>query len=141
MHDSGRTANLLGAAALAVTDGTLAVAPSAAGTSVSGSAALVTLLDAPTLSVTDLGRRIGLSRPAAARMVDSLEAAGLVLRPSAGRSVALRLIGDGTRAAEGVLRSRVDAQGHGGRGRSGPWPRCCAARSLPSLRPELSHSW
>lgn len=115
MHDSGRTANLLGAAALAVTDGTLAVAPSAAGTSVSGSAALVTLLDAPTLSVTDLGRRIGLSQPAAARMVDSLEAAGLVLRPSAGRSVALRLIGDGTRAAEGVLRSRVDAQGHGGR--------------------------
>ncbi|MFC7743116.1 MarR family transcriptional regulator [Nocardiopsis composta] len=82
MHDSHRTANLLGATALAVNDVALAGATKAAGVSASGAAALVTLSAAPGLSVTELGRRVGLTQSAAARMVDSLENAGLVERRS-----------------------------------------------------------
>lgn len=106
MHDSARAANLLGAAALAVADGVLREATKASDVSASGSAALVTLLVAPGLSVTELGRRIGLSQPAAARMMDSLRQARLVRRSSAGRSVALRLTEDGERAARRVLAAR-----------------------------------
>lgn len=106
MHDSARTANLLGATALAVADALVTRVSAVAGTSPSGSAALVTLLNAPGLSTTELGRRIGLSQPAAARMVDSLLAAGLVSRQKAGRSVALRLTGPGAAAARSVLAER-----------------------------------
>lgn len=76
MHEAARTANLLGATALAVTDLALAGVARAAGTSTSGAAALVVLVASPGLSVTELGRRVGLSQPAAARMVDSLQAGG-----------------------------------------------------------------
>jgi MarR family transcriptional repressor of emrRAB len=85
MHDSGRTANLLGATALAVADVALAGVIGAAGVSASGAAALVVLSAFHHLSVTDLGRRVDLTQFAAARMVDSLEADGLVQRrPSLG---------------------------------------------------------
>jgi DNA-binding MarR family transcriptional regulator len=80
MHTSDRTANLLGATALAVTDLTVGGATRAVNVSPSGAAALISLAAYPGLSVTELGRRVGLSQPAAARMVDSLEADGLVER-------------------------------------------------------------
>ncbi|MGH3368275.1 MAG: MarR family transcriptional regulator, partial [Nocardioidaceae bacterium] len=73
MHDTTRTANLLGAASLGVADLMLEGATAPAGVGASGSAALVMLAHAPGLSVTELGRRIGLSQPAAARMVGALE--------------------------------------------------------------------
>ncbi len=75
-----RTVNLLGATALAVTDLTLGGATAALNVSTSGAAALVSLSAHPGLSVTELGRRVGLTQSAAARMVDSLEAQGLVER-------------------------------------------------------------
>jgi MarR family transcriptional repressor of emrRAB len=117
MHESARTANLLGAAALAVADLALADATAAAGTSTSGAAALVVLAAAPGLGVTELGRRVGLSQSAAARMVDSLEAAELVRRqPVSGRSVRVELTPAGRTAADdllagrgAVLRDAVDA--------------------------------
>jgi MarR family transcriptional repressor of emrRAB len=71
MHDSGRTANLLCATALAVADVALAGVIGAAGVSASGAAALVVLSAFHHLSVTDLGRRVDLTQFAAARMVDS----------------------------------------------------------------------
>jgi MarR family transcriptional repressor of emrRAB len=80
MHDEDRTANLLGAAALALTDLMLTGATAAACTSASGAAALVVLSADPGLSVTELGRRVGLTQSAAARMVESLEHRGLVER-------------------------------------------------------------
>jgi DNA-binding IclR family transcriptional regulator len=50
------------------------------------------LADAPDLGVTGLGRRVGLSQPAAARMLDTLAAAGLARRtPGPGRTVPVRL--------------------------------------------------
>lgn len=105
MHD--RTANLLGAAALAVSDLLLRGATAAASVSESGAAALVVLAHDPGLSVTELGRRVGLSQPAAARMVDSLQSRGLVeRRPTLGRWVAVLPTGDGQRAAREILGSR-----------------------------------
>ena len=80
MHDEQRLANLLGATALALVDLTLGEATKAAGVSSSSAAALVSLAARPGVSVTELGRRVGLTQPAAARMVDSLEADGLVER-------------------------------------------------------------
>ncbi|QPP05652.1 MarR family transcriptional regulator [Streptomyces bathyalis] len=107
MHDTNRTANLLGATALAVTDLALTGATKAAGTSTSGSAALVVLSASPGLSVTELGRRVGLSQPAAARMVDSLESAGLVeRRPGPGRWVSVTPTAAGARTARTMLAAR-----------------------------------
>jgi DNA-binding MarR family transcriptional regulator len=107
MHDVVRTANLLGATGLAVRDLALTGATRAAGVSESASAALVVLSWSPDLSVTELGRRVGLSQPAAARMVDSLVAAELVRRRTGpGRAVAVRLTAKGRRAVRRLLTSR-----------------------------------
>lgn len=112
MHDTARIANLLGAAGLAVRDLALTGATKAAGVSESAAAAMVVLSWSPGLSVTELGRRIGLSQPAAARMVDSLVVADLVRRsPGSGRSVAIRLTPKGRRAVRRLLTSRGDSLG------------------------------
>lgn len=93
-------------------DLTLVDATKAAGVSESGAAALVVLSESPGLSVTELGRRIGLSQPAAARMVDSLVSTELVRRgPGSGRSVSVRLTPRGRRAVRRLLGSRGDALG------------------------------
>lgn len=108
MHDrSERTANLLGATALAVSDALIGGATGAAGTSASGAAALVSLDASPGLSVTELGRRVGLSQSAAARMVDALEAGGLAeRRPGLGRSVTVHPTPSGQRAVRQILAGR-----------------------------------
>lgn len=107
MH-TRRLANLLGATALAVTDLALAGITEAAGTSSSGAAALVVLAAAPGLGVTELGRRVGLSQSAAARMTDSLEQAGLaVRRPGPGRSVTVQVTEAGREAAARLLAARA----------------------------------
>jgi MarR family transcriptional repressor of emrRAB len=107
MHEPHRTANLLGAAALGVVDLVLEGAVAPAGVSASGSAALVMLADAPGLSVTELGRRIGLSQPAATRMVESLERRRLVeRRASRGRVVAVHPTRSGRRVAASLLSER-----------------------------------
>ena len=102
-----RVANLLGATALNVADLMLSEIRDTAGTSSSASSALVVLSESPDLAVTDLGRRIGLSQPAAARMVDTLERQRLVTRRSrVGRAVAVRLTPKGRRAAARLLQRR-----------------------------------
>ncbi|MEU6041245.1 MarR family transcriptional regulator [Actinomadura sp. NPDC047616] len=107
MHDRQRTANLLGATALAVTDLALSGATRAAGVSASGAAALVVLSAGGGVSVTELGRRVGLSQSAAARMVDGLEAAELVeRRPGLGRMVTVQPTAAGRRVAGELLRAR-----------------------------------
>ncbi|MGW0232103.1 MarR family winged helix-turn-helix transcriptional regulator [Actinopolymorpha singaporensis] len=107
MHDPARTANLLGAAALALTDRLLAGTTDAAGTSPSGAAALVVLATSPDLNVTEVGRRVGLSQPAATRMVDGLVADGLLARgPSLGRASRVRLTRRGRARARRLLGTR-----------------------------------
>lgn len=110
MHDIARTANLLGAATLTLGDLLTATVSSAAGASTSGSAALTTLANEAGLGVTELGERIGLSQPAAARMVDNLAARGLVERRQggSGRSVAVHLTESGRAAAQRVLMARAE---------------------------------
>ncbi|MFD7713247.1 MarR family winged helix-turn-helix transcriptional regulator [Streptomyces sp. NPDC059785] len=110
MRDETRTANLLGAAALALSDLLLSEATGLAATSGSGAGALVVLSTDPGLGVTELGRRVGLTQSAAARMVDGLERRGLVRREAGpGRAVAVRLTAAGERAARGLLASRAAA--------------------------------
>jgi DNA-binding MarR family transcriptional regulator len=107
MHDA-RLVNLLGAAALALTD-LMVAATRAAGVSTSGAAALVSLRFAPGLSVTELGRRVGLTQSAAARMTNSLVAAGLVTRePGTGREVAVTLSAAGVATADQLLAARAE---------------------------------
>lgn len=109
MHDERRTANLLGATALALVDLTLGEATQAAGVSSSSAAALVSLAAHPDVSVTELGRRVGLTQSAAARMVDALEADGLAeRRPSSisSRWLTVHPTAAGKRQAARILRAR-----------------------------------
>jgi MarR family transcriptional repressor of emrRAB len=109
MHDT-RTENLFGAAALAAADLLVADATNTSGTSASGAAALVVLAAGAPIGVTELGRRVGLTQSAAARMVDSLQAAGLAARQRGpGRDVAVDLTAAGRRAAEELLAARAAA--------------------------------
>lgn len=110
MHENrpgNRTGNLLGAAALTVSDRLTRAAATASAVSVSGTAAMVTLLTSPGLGVTRLGARIGLSQPACARMLDQLSARGLVTRRRAGgRDVVVELTDAGREAARDALSAR-----------------------------------
>lgn len=109
MHDVNRTANLLGAAAVALTDVTLGDAARVGQLSTSSAAALVTLRASPGLSVSELGRRVGLSQPAAARMVEALEADDLVERiPSTvnRRWMSVHPTSQGKRLAQRLLTAR-----------------------------------
>lgn len=105
MHDS-QTVNVLGAAALSIGELIGDSSAATARVSRSGAAALTVILHAGPLSVTELGRRIALSQPAAARMVETLERAELVRRRPAGRSMLVELTGPGRTAARRVLRER-----------------------------------
>jgi MarR family transcriptional regulator, negative regulator of the multidrug operon emrRAB len=108
MHEL-RLANLLGAAVLNLSDRMTGAAAAAAGVSVSGTAALVVLAEFPGLGGTELGRRIGLSQPACARMLDQLEARGLVRRQAkTGRAVAVVPTPAGREAAACALEARQD---------------------------------
>ena len=105
MHD--RVSNLLGATALNVAGLVLDEIHQTTDASDSASAALVTLAESPGLAVTQLGQRIGLSQPAAARMVDDLVQRGLVeRRRGVGRAVAVRLTTAGQQAVNRLLESR-----------------------------------
>jgi len=85
----------------------LAGAARAAGVSASGTAALVVLSASPGLGMTELGRRVGLSQSAAARMVDALEGAGLLARrKGSGRSVSVTPAAAGERAVRTLLAAR-----------------------------------
>ncbi|HEY3686270.1 MAG TPA: MarR family transcriptional regulator [Streptosporangiaceae bacterium] len=111
MHERDRVANLLGASALALTDLALSGATHAAGVTTSGAAALVSLASSSGLSVTELGRRVGLSQPAASRLVDSLEADGLAERrrnPYGGRWMIIHATDAGRETALRLLAARGD---------------------------------
>ncbi|SMF02045.1 DNA-binding transcriptional regulator, MarR family [Tistlia consotensis] len=107
MHDD-LTANLLGALATALSDrsqqGFEPLSPSSA-------AALLTLRHHGPLATTALAAILNLSQPAATRLLDRLEAEGLVARKAeaAGRSVPLALTAAGRRRAERLQAARLAA--------------------------------
>jgi len=111
MHEKAHVANLLGASALALTDLALGGAARAVGVTTSGAAALVSLAATDGLGVSEVGRRVGLSQPAASRLVDGLEADGLVERrpnPYGGRWMIVHVTDAGREAARRLLAARGD---------------------------------
>lgn len=109
-----RTANLLGAAALAVADRLEAVMTGTVGAGASAPAALVTLMSEPGIGVSRLGAFIGLSQPATARLVAALVERGLIERRAGpdGRTQALHATAEGRAAVAEALaaRERVTAE-------------------------------
>jgi DNA-binding MarR family transcriptional regulator len=107
---AGRTANLLGAMALAIADRTADAVADAAGHSESAAAALSALyhfLDGP--SIDRLRQVLGLTSSGTVRLVDRLEEDGYVnRRPGVdGRSTAVALTVLGHRAAARVVAART----------------------------------
>lgn len=96
--DEPRTANPLGALALGVADEMKRATP----------AALVTVLNYPGRGVGDYGRALGLTHSGTVRLLDRLEADGLVerRRGADGRSAAVFPTPAGRRRAEEVLAGR-----------------------------------
>lgn len=107
-----KTANLLGALALAVSDRLGAATEQGDdGLAASECAALVTLAHYPGQPIVTLGRTLGLTHSGAVRLADRMEAAGLARRTASGhgRALALRLTTQGQRAAMRVLARRQAA--------------------------------
>jgi MarR family transcriptional repressor of emrRAB len=108
-----RTAQLLGALALALADRAGAAVQDEAGVSGSDAAALVTLRNYAEGEPLDLLRRAHAhSHPGVVRLADRLQARGLVERHRGdrdGRAVALRLTEAGRRAADTALAARAEA--------------------------------
>ena len=113
MTSDERTAQLLGALALALADGTGAAVEAQAGVSGSDAAALVTLRNyAEGEPLGLLLRALALSHPGIVRVADRLQARGLVERHRSdrdGRAVALLLTEAGRRAADSALAARAGA--------------------------------
>jgi DNA-binding MarR family transcriptional regulator len=113
MTSDERTANLLGALALTLSDRAGAAVHAGAGVSGSDAAALVTLRNYAEGEPLDLLRRaLALSHPGVVRLADRLQARGLVERHRSdrdGRAVALRLTAAGRRSADAALAARADA--------------------------------
>ena len=108
-----RRANLIGALALALTDRTHRAVNRADERGLSAPAALQHIHTRPGQTIDSLARVIGISHPAAVRLVDRLEAEGLVERRPGrdGRSRALFLTPRGTRATRAAMRSRLEVLG------------------------------
>jgi DNA-binding MarR family transcriptional regulator len=110
-----RTAQLLGALALALADRAGTAVEQDAGLAGSDAAALVTLRNYAEGEPLDLLRRaLALSHPGVVRLADRLQARGLVERHRSerdGRAVALRLTRAGRRAADAALAARGEAIG------------------------------
>ena len=109
-----RTANLLGAVALALTDAMQAASQQQAPEPGAAAAAIVLLRHDPGMTIERLRRSLGLSHPGAVRLVDRLEKAGAVERrdsPGDRRAVALYLTPEGERHVPAVLRMRLQAIG------------------------------
>jgi DNA-binding MarR family transcriptional regulator len=110
---SRRTANLVGALALALIDRMDVATAAATGLPRSQSTALVALANfAEGQPLGLLQRGLGLSQPAVARIIDRLEAGGLAVRDRGqaadGREVHARLTARGRRLVDRVLEARLD---------------------------------
>jgi DNA-binding MarR family transcriptional regulator len=109
-----RTANLLGALSLAISDRTSDAVGGAAGQSDTGAVALSAFhhfLEEPSIDL--LRQVLGLTPSGTVRLVDRLQEAGYVERRPGhdGRSVAIRLTAPGRRAAKRVSAARAEVLG------------------------------
>ena len=108
-----RSLNLLGAMTLALTDRMGSAMTAASGRGPAATAAIVSLLGWPGRSVDGLRQALGLSHSATVRLIDRLEAEGLVRRvrrdTDDARIVSLALSARGKRLAVLILQARRDA--------------------------------
>ncbi|MBD2464206.1 MarR family transcriptional regulator [Oscillatoria sp. FACHB-1407] len=106
--DDKRTLNLLGALALSLVDNLNVVAEANAGYGGETPAALVSLGAEPGISINVLRQILNLSHPGTVRLVDRLEAQGLVERRSGsdGRTLALFLTDAGSERRQAILAER-----------------------------------
>lgn len=104
----GRVENLLGALVITLGDTLAERTEAVAGHGPSSPAALLGLLRRPGLSIATLRHSVGLSHSATVRLVDRLEADGLLSRRNApdGREVSLVLTGKGRRRALKLVQER-----------------------------------
>ena len=100
-----RQQNMLGAFVLAVADQIRAETEAAVGHTGASAAALVTIAQFPGGTVEELRRSVGLSHPAAVRVVDRLVEQRLVKRSRSGPgpAVALTVTANGTKRARKIL--------------------------------------
>ncbi len=105
-----RTTNLLGALALALTDRMTSAMGDALNRSGEAAAAVIVLGYAPGLSVKVLRQVLGRSHPGTVRLVDRLEADGLLERRAAedGRAVALHLTRKGGKLRQRLMDGRLE---------------------------------
>jgi MarR family transcriptional repressor of emrRAB len=109
MASDERTANLLGALALTLTDSVGAALDDEAGVTGTDAAALITLHNYAGESLDILRGVLGLSQPGMVRVVDRLERRGLLRRRRAerdARAIALELTPSGRRVAQAAARAR-----------------------------------
>ncbi|MBD2055892.1 MarR family transcriptional regulator [Oculatella sp. FACHB-28] len=106
--DQERILNLLGAMALSIVDGLSAAVEENAGHGGETPAALVTLGVEPGLSINALRQILDLSHPGTVRLIDRLEAQGLVERRAGvdGRTLALFLTDAGHERRKTILAER-----------------------------------
>jgi DNA-binding MarR family transcriptional regulator len=104
--------NLVGAFGLAVADGLTRAVVGVVGHSGALAAAVSYLLQEPDSGIEDLREPLGLSQPAAVRLVNQMVEDGLATRSSDardGRRVRIRLTSRGRSVAHGLLRAREQA--------------------------------
>ncbi|WP_225913881.1 MarR family winged helix-turn-helix transcriptional regulator [Leptolyngbya ohadii] len=108
MNEDERTLNLLGAMALSLMDAMNSAVEANAGYGGETPAALVTLGVEPGLSINALRQILSLSHPGTVRLIDRLEAEGLVERRSGadGRTLALFLTEAGQERRNAILAER-----------------------------------
>ena len=112
-HDDARLANLLGAAALGLSDAIGADAAAAAGLDATAATALIALLDlARGGSIRILSRLIGISHSGTVRLVNRMVDEGLIAREPGhdGRTLAGRLRADRAEAVAAALDGTTAAQ-------------------------------
>jgi MarR family transcriptional regulator, negative regulator of the multidrug operon emrRAB len=105
---AARTANLLGALAVGLTDAVEAAARKEAREGGPAGAALCAIAHEPGLSIEQLRRALGLSHPGAVRLIDRLAAEGVIERRAARdrRAVALQLTPAGMRRVRKIIADR-----------------------------------
>jgi DNA-binding MarR family transcriptional regulator len=113
MHDGNhaRTLNMLGAVALALADRIAACAQAASSLHDSAASALVVIANHPGEPIDAIRRTLGLTHSGAVRLVDGLEAAGLVEPRRSdcdARAIALWPTRAGKRTASKILAARAD---------------------------------
>jgi MarR family transcriptional repressor of emrRAB len=137
--EAERTANLLGAAALAIADTVAGAISKSQGHSDAARAALAVMLQWPPRSIGHLAKVLGRSHSATVRLIEELESRGLVAKHSGDdrRAVVVKLTAQGRREAQRMIAARGEVL-DGMVGKLGNAERRELTRLLEKLLPMLT---